>query len=454
MQKLTPESRRHGVAVLALLLASAPAWGAPGAGSSSSQLVQAPGRPAAKPATQGTSQSPGRPDVASALLTEAKGGTLSDSTAASLLLAAGPAETAALFTWFQASKHDEAALAPVERARLEPALRGTPTVIVRIALLPQLSAADRHHALKVALEAIIGVGSAASSQDLTSLLQGVGKTPYAATLRAQVTDAVARLVDQPHVTSTEVSTWLAASGPALSTAVVDGVDQAKAVMVLVDCLSQSTGAEGALLNRTAGLIQRGVPVAPELTARVTVPFLQSHNAFERAEASTILGLVGDRRHVGKLVAGLDDAEHMVRTNTLKALKNLTGMTISGNADRWKRWHADQEQWWDDKGGALVDSLRSAGRHEIMAILKQVSTRRLYRKEISEQLVPMLRRSDADQVQVAVASLATLRDPSTLAEILKLRNHSDPRVRSSVEDAVVAFRHSGIKESRVKTLPGH
>ena len=417
-------------------------WASASAPVSTRTLSVAPTRPQA-----------GKPEVAAKLLAEAQAGKLTDATAASLLLAAGPAETAQLFQWFSAAKLDPSALPAVQRTRLEPALLGTPPVIVRIALLPQLSPADRHHAFKVALEAIIGVGNRASVQDFTSLIRGVAKTQSAASLRAQITDAVARLCSGSHVGASEVAAWLSAGGPALSTSIVDGVDRAKAVMVIVQCLQHTTGAEGALLNRAAGLIQRGEPVATESAVRATLPFLDSQNAFERAESSTILGLVGDRRHVGPLIAGLKDSESMVRTNTLKALKNLTGMTISGDADRWQRWHADQEQWWENKGASLVHSLGSARRHEIVSILKQVSTRRLYRKEISAQLLPMLKRAEADEVQVAVASLATLRDPSTLPEILKLRRHGDPRVRSSVEDAVVAFRHSGIKASRVKAIPG-
>ncbi len=393
-----------------------------------------------------------KPELIQQLLAVVAKGTLTDQQTATLMLEAGPQGTAEAFQWWNATKRDHQSLPPVQRGRLEPALKAAPKVLLRIALLPQLGAAKQHHVYTVALEVIVGLGGAASAQDLTAVLQGAGASSVAPSLRTQVSSAVARLTTESQVGSTEASSWLKAAGLNLSTAVVDGLSEAKAVMTLIGCLGTNTGAEGAILNRAAGLIQRGEPVATEAAALQAVPFLRSDNAFERAESSTIVGLVGDRRHVKQLIVSLDDSEHMVRTNALKALKNLTGMTISGDASRWQQWHLEQESWWENTGAGLVDSLGSAGRRELIGILKEVSTRRLYRREITARLLPMLNRNRADEIRVVVASLATLRDPACLTAILELRDHHDPKVRSTVEDALVAFRHSGIKASRVKALP--
>ena len=406
----------------------------------------------ARSAVSGGSIAADKPEVITKLLAAAKTSTLTDDKAAMTLLDAGPGGTAEAFRWLNAAKTDHAALPPLQRSRLEPVLKRAPAAILGIAQRPQYTTAAQNHAFTTGLEVIVGLGGESSAQDLTTWLQAASASAIGPALRPKITKAVARLATQPEIGSPEVSSWINAAGANLSTSVVDGVSQAKAVMSLIGSLHSSTGAEGAILNRTTGLIQGGEPVETGVAILAVLPFLSSQNAFERAESSSIIGLVGDRRHVKDLITGLDDGERMVRTNALKALKKLTGMTISGDASRWNQWHSEQEIWWDEKGADLVDSLRSARRNELVRLLKQVSTRRLYRKEITAQLLPMLQRAEWDEVRVAVASLATLRNPAALPAILELRGHVDPGVRSSVEDALIAFRHSGIRASRVKVLP--
>lgn len=391
---------------------------------------------------------PARLDLLSELTRGATTGTFSAESAAAVILAAGPAPAATIYDQFEAATE----LTPTVRQRLQRALREAPAVIVTVASHPELEPSDRLHAHRVALEVLSSFPTPDAPELFTSTLSGLRSGNSAHGLGPRIEAVAAQLVTRRDFESHDAVVWLRAAGPSMGSSVVDGLAKARALMPLVDALRRHTGAEPVILNRVAGLIQRGEPVSPERTILATAPYLLSERAFERAEASAILGFVGDRRHVKPLIDCLNDEDHLVRTSALKALKSLTGMTISGDPRRWKQWHAAQKSWWDTGGADLVASMGTVGRNQLMGVLKDVSTRRLYRREISTQLVALLDRPRSDEVRVAIAGLATLRDPSTLGALLPLRNHPDSLVRASVEDAVVAFRHAGIKPSRVTRLP--
>lgn len=380
---------------------------------------------------------------------------LTPESAAAALLAAGPEATAALYARIlEAPVAGSSQGFSLERLRVRKTLRAIPSVIVGIATLPTLSAKDRAHALSVTLEVLTGSDPETSIPALTRVLRAAATKPLPESVLARLKRTVTTLSSYPELRSGQVIQWIRAAGPRLSTSVIDGVGQSQAVMTLVGCLRVTTGAEGTILNRVAALIQRGTPVEAETAALAALPFLSSTGAFERKEASAILGFIGNRRHVQALIHGLDDDEHIVRTASLKALKELTGMTISGDPGRWKLWYQDQETWWTTVGSELVASIQSAPRRELVGVLASVSTRRLYRKEIAAQLLQLLHRSRADEVRLAVAGLATLRDPSTLPSILALRDHDNIEVRAAVENAVMAFRHAGIDARRVRSRPAN
>ncbi|QDV07117.1 hypothetical protein Poly30_26360 [Planctomycetes bacterium Poly30] len=403
----------------------------------------------------GEAQKTAASDLLKSLADASTAGTLTPARFASALLAAGPEETESCLAFlgepFQARMEGEVTTA-LDRQRIRAALDGVPGLIVEIATLPQLGPKDRAHAYAVAMEVLAASSIQTSVPLLGSLLEAAPARRLSGSVSSGLQKTVARLAEDPQLSSPQLAGWIRAGGSTFSAAVVDGAVRAGALMKLVGCLHSTTGAEGVILNRVAGMIQRGAPVVPEATCAAVLPYLGSQGAFERREASAVLGMVGDRRHVAALIEALDDSEHMVRTSALKALKALTGMTISGDSGRWKLWYSEQEAWWSAKGSSLIASISSADRGELVSVLKEVCTRRLYRREIAAQLVQLLDRQRPHEVRVAIASLATLRDPSTLEPILQLREHPNALVRSSVEDAVVAFRHAGIKIARIQPLP--
>ena len=140
-----------------------------------------------------------------------------------------------------------------------------------------------------------------------------------------------------------------------------------------------------------------------------------------------------------LIEALGDEARLVRLSSLTALRELTGMTIAGNRHRWRVWHADQLAWWEHEGQRLAASLPNVTRGELIETLASVASRRLYRKELSVQLVTLLSAAEPDEVCAVLAALGSLRELSAVPHIKALSEHPDAEIRARASATLRSLR---------------
>jgi hypothetical protein len=358
---------------------------------------------------------------------------------AAVLFARGPRATASFVEMVGATEWTQSGQGRWA-AQLEAALDGVPGVALSVLGAPDLQDGDAIRVASVSLEVLTLRGkSGALLTELEILLQVMGGKAGAVNLGASTERAISRLALAGELDGESLLRLVRASEPNLSRDVLAGAAKALLGEPIAECLGRGTGADGTILNQLHRAVRLGATVNDDLVHRNVLPFLRASVDFERSEAAHILGKVGQRAHISPLIEALGDDSRLVRLSSLAALQDLTGMTMTGNRHRWRLWYADQCTWWDTHGERLVASLGATPRRKLVAVLATVASKRLYRKEISAQLLTRLQGARPDEVCAVLAAIGSLRDPDLVPHVAELRRHSDPTVRSCAAETLRALR---------------
>ncbi|MEM6571382.1 MAG: HEAT repeat domain-containing protein [Planctomycetota bacterium] len=369
------------------------------------------------------------------------------------MLDAGPAESARFLRTLEAAAvRAQRDGAPVSHlARVGGTVRRVPAKIASVIGRAEVPRRARTDAIGVALEVLRRDPTERTLATLVALLERGGpvEAADAAGLEPGVVAVVRELSGARIGTKPQVARLVDAASPHLAVAVVDGLAQGGApdhsLARLVGLLGRTPSLDGALLNRIQIVAGRhAVAADQEMLARIA-RYLEHDRSFVRYGAAAALGSLGDRENVPDLIALLDDPAGSVREVAHASLKELTSMTIAGDPVRWELWLERQEVWWLEEGQALVARIEAAPRAELIEILRQTCTKRLYHREIAPALLELVERGDVDSIEIALSALGTLRPPSALPAIRQLRDHRDPLVRRRANAALRAYRHAEVTE---------
>jgi hypothetical protein len=127
----------------------------------------------------------------------------------------------------------------------------------------------------------------------------------------------------------------------------------------------------------------------------------------RRETVTALGAFQDAESVEILIGLLKEDSGGLRGNAHWALRQISGLEFPADVDRWSLWYADETSWWEKEGKRLLEILETGTTAEILAALRDISDRRLFR----DRFVPLLE---------------------------SLLEHEDPAVRSSAKAVLAGF----------------
>ncbi len=320
------------------------------------------------------------------------------------------------------------------------ALDGVPRVGLSLLDSPKLSDGDAVRVASVSLAIMERRGQAAVvPAQLEDLLRGVRARAGAASLGQAVQRVTSRVALDGLLDGAMLLRLVRAGESPLGRDVLEGAARSRMGDAIAECLRRGTGLDGTILNQLHRAVMQGANVRDELIQTSLLPFLTSPREFERSEAARILGKVGRREEVLPLIEALGDPSQLVRLSSLAALQELTGMTIAGDRHRWRLWYADQCAWWQEDGERLVASLGSVPRAKLVGALASVACRRLYRKEISPQLLTMLKNASPDEACAVLAALGSLRDPALAPHVAALGSHPNPDIRSCAAEALRQLR---------------
>ncbi|MCB9914134.1 MAG: HEAT repeat domain-containing protein [Planctomycetes bacterium] len=204
---------------------------------------------------------------------------------------------------------------------------------------------------------------------------------------------------------------------------------------LTNRLEESEGLDLVLLaelGRVLSVLQE--PADPIVEQRVAW-LLESADPAMRREASLAAGRLELRESTGRLIDLLEDEDASVRANAAWSLQRITARRDKGDADRWRRWYAAEVGWWSDGAQQAFTTLRGSDLRQVGAALRELAGHRLYRHQIAEVVVGLLVREEPWLVQLACATLGSLRSGLAVAPLRALLDHEDEGVRKAAAEAL-------------------
>lgn len=120
------------------------------------------------------------------------------------------------------------------------------------------------------------------------------------------------------------------------------------------------------------------------------PYLDPESPGLCRAAIPALVALRDRESIGPLIELLSDETRGLREGALWALRQLTGLQLSGNPETWARWYQAEQAWLLRERPRAFQRLRSNDAGEAAAALRDVLEHPLAREDLCEALPDLLR----------------------------------------------------------------
>jgi len=192
-----------------------------------------------------------------------------------------------------------------------------------------------------------------------------------------------------------------------------------------------------LTQLRAGAAEGRLYDTDELCGRLTRD-LRAREVPRAAAAATTLGVLGDDRAVGELIALLEHEALEVRLAARGALTHITGFGFGDDDARWRRWFAGEEAWWHDRGDVVIDRLeRSHGRSFTRAVVEALE-RRTQRGRLARSLAGRLEDRETDLVVTTCRALTQMDSLEAVPALIATLDSEHGEVRAAVHAALRAL----------------
>lgn len=371
-------------------------------------------------------------------------------------LESGPAEVGAFLVAFErtALERSDVGADLAGLALVSQRIRETPAIVDATLSRKGIPGAMRNGAVSVALEVLARDPGPESTLRAARLLARTDANEpgtirdLALRLRRFTTATLDLRPDRPG----DLTTLVRAAGPALASNVLDGIAESRhgtlAASHLVRLMESFEGLDGTALNRIERIARRSPVRLPASDCDAVRLRLEHPSPFIRREAAFASGSIGDHDAILALIGLLDDPSQSVSTAAHTSLRTLTSMTIAADPNRWRVWYEQQEAWWRARGQAAVARLAHAPPGELVDLVAEVSTKRLYRDEVASALLDVLETGEVRTIELALSALANLRSPASVPVIRGLALSSSPVVRRRAQEALRALKAGGVEVDTV------
>jgi hypothetical protein len=183
-----------------------------------------------------------------------------------------------------------------------------------------------------------------------------------------------------------------------------------------------------------------LPIAlGEREVSVIVRFLASNEPPARREAALALGRVESVTSVGELIDLLDDDDRGVQENAHWSLQRICGIRMPRESKRWRNWYSAERKWWETRGSALLEELASTAPKSLPALTREISTHRLYRDEIAQQVAALLSpKTPVPTGKLILSTLSALRSFKAIPPLVDRFELADDPLQTDTLAALTAI----------------
>ena len=331
---------------------------------------------------------------------------------------------------------------------LERVTSGVPAEIRERLYDPGLSVVARLDAARVGLEILARQGSGADLSlacDLATPREEFEQELYRP-LGESLTRAITQILLEDDSGFGEIEALFRESHPWVQGFLLRGIAGTRsfaALRKLPMLMGQVEGLDAFILTQTGNVAQHVSTPLDDATLMRIRAFLGSNSNTERGQAAYALGHLDDYDCLEDLITLLTDEADGVRQNAHWSLREITAMTIQPEPRRWRLWFDSETRWWTEEAPGLLTTIRQGELPEVVAAINVCGAKRLFRRQLSRELVPMLQSPEDSVVRMTCSSLQSLRAIEAIPELVELLSHAAPPVR---EQAWLGLRElTGIRD---------
>ncbi len=186
--------------------------------------------------------------------------------------------------------------------------------------------------------------------------------------------------------------WLLAHAPPLRPTVVHALGIAgdpEALPHLAEML-EDREITGVVLQEIARLGPRAPRDARAGLADRVRPFLAASDRAARGHAIRGLVALRDEKAVQLLIEIVESPDARGQGTVFASLRELTGKNLPDQAERWRRWYAEERRWLEADAAAALEKVSSEKEADVVAAIREISGHGLERDRLAEAIARVLR----------------------------------------------------------------
>ncbi len=316
---------------------------------------------------------------------------------------------------------------------LEVVIRGVPAEIRKRLDEPGLSLEAQLDAARVGLGLLARQGAAADlilACALASPGEGMEEEAYRPVGKA-LERAVSRILIEDSSAFIDIEALFRESHPWVHGFLLRGIAKTRsfaALRKLPALLGKVEGLDAFVLMQVGNVAQHvNTPLDDATLVRIRT-FLGASSSNERSQAAYALGQLDDYDCLEDLITLLSDEAERVQQSAHWSLGEITAMTIQPEPGRWRLWFDRETRWWAEEAPELLATIRQGELPEVVAAINTCGAKRLFRRQLYRELVPMLTSPELVVVRMTCSSLQSLRATEAVPDLVQLLAHTDPQVR--------------------------
>ncbi|MFT7678336.1 MAG: HEAT repeat protein [Planctomycetota bacterium] len=218
---------------------------------------------------------------------------------------------------------------------------------------------------------------------------------------------------------------------------ISGTRTLNALRALPTLLGRRDGMDTYVLTQIASVARYARAPLEDISLGRIRSYLHSTDPHERRTAAQALGFLDDTECILDLIGLLRDTETGVRHASYGSLRLITAMTMDPGYGRWMGWHRRERTWWQEQAGTHLVVLQAGDSEGLVVALRELGSRRLFRREIGPSIRPLLSSNQVSTVRIALSALTALRvnDEETLERVAALMSHPEASVREQAKGSL-------------------
>ena len=144
--------------------------------------------------------------------------------------------------------------------------------------------------------------------------------------------------------------------------------------------------------------------------------LNSDDVESRRFATASMARHGGVDQLDALLSLLEAPDARVRRNAHLAVRSITGLDLGTSPEPWAAWLQRELAWYEHSSPGLLETAAQGDAGAAFKAMRELSEHRLFRRELAEQLAPVLSRPEEVLAVAACGALGRLGGPAAVAPL--------------------------------------